>query len=41
MKDSDNADDLVLLANILAKIELLLHSVEQAVGMIGLYGNAN
>ena len=39
--DTDNADDLVLLANTQARAESLLHSVEKAAGGIGLLVNAS
>ena len=41
MRDSDDIDDQALLANTLAQEESLLHSLEQAVGDIGCYVNAN
>ena len=39
--DADNADDIVLLANLPAQVKSLLHNLEQAAGGIGLYVNAN
>ena len=39
--DSDSADDIALLANTLTKAKSLLHSLEQAVGVIGLRVNAD
>ena len=41
MTDADYTDDLALLANASTKAESLLHSLEQAVGGIGVYINAN
>ena len=41
MTDTDYADDLLLLTNISAQAESLLHSPEQVVGGIFLYVNAN
>ena len=41
MTDHDYKDDLVLLTNTSAQAEPLLHSLELAVGGIGLYVNAN
>ena len=41
MTDTDYADDLALLTNILAQVESLLHSLEQAAGGIGFYINAS
>ena len=41
MTDSNSTDDLAFLANTLAQVGSLLHSLEQVVGGIGLYGNAN
>ena len=38
--DTDNKDDIVLLANTPTKAKSLLHSLEQAVGGIGLHVNA-
>ena len=38
---ADYADDLVLLANTPIQAESLLHSLEQAAGVIGLYMNTN
>ena len=37
----DYADDIVLLANIPAQVETLLHSLEWAAGGIGLHVNAD
>ena len=39
--ESDYRDDLVLLTNISARTESLLHNLEQAVRSIGLYVNAD
>ena len=39
--DTDNADDIALLANTPTQAESLLHSLEQAAGDIGLYMNTN
>ena len=36
-----DADDIVLLANTSTQAKLLLHSLEQAAGYIGLYVNAD
>ena len=41
MTDADYPDDLAFLANTLAQAEPLLHSLEQALGGIDLYVNAN
>ena len=41
MTDADNTDDLVFLTNTPAHSESLLHSLEQEVTGIDLYGNAN
>ena len=41
MTDTDYADDLLLLANTLALAKPLLHSLEQAASVIGLYADAN
>ena len=41
MTNTDYADDLALLTNTVAKAECFLHTLEQAVGGIGLYMNAN
>ena len=41
MTDTDYEDDLELLVNTLTQAEFLLHSLEQAVGGIGLNINAN
>ena len=38
--DADYADDIALLANTLARVETLLHSLERAAAGIGLYVNA-
>ena len=39
--DADYANDIALLANTLAQVKTLLHSLEQAPGCIGLYVNEN
>ena len=39
--DADNADDITLLANILAQAETQLHSLEQEAARIGLHVNAD
>ena len=39
--DSNNADDIVLLANTPKQVESLLHSLEQVAGGIGLHVNAD
>ena len=41
MADTDYTDDLVLLGDTPTQTKSLLHSLEQAVGGIGLYVNAN
>ena len=41
MTDADYTDDLVLLANIPAQAEYLLHSLEPAAGGIVLYMNSD
>ena len=41
MTDADDADDLLLLANIPAQAKSLLHSPEQSAGDIGFYMNVN
>ena len=38
--DADNTDDLALMANTIADVQTLLHSLETASGDIGLYVNA-
>ena len=41
IKDTDDVDDLMFLANIPAQDKSLLHSLAQAAGGIGLYVNAH
>ena len=41
MTYANDADDQVLLTNTLVQAETLLHSLEQAAGVICLYVNAN
>ena len=41
MADADYADDLALLANTLTQAQSLLYSLQQAVGCINIYVNAN
>ena len=41
MTDTDNEDDLALLANITIQRDTLQHSLEQVAGNIDLYVNAN
>ena len=39
--DADYTGDIALLANTLAQVKSLLHSLEQAAGSIGLHGNTD